>query len=151
MRGRRGWEWTGEMTSGRIRTCVLHWRQARIWSGLLFAPQCPPMRLALLTEKKTFTTSECHCIIPMLAYTTDFLHNVTEESADSGAIRSSPVMTRTWSVLRGKYMFIFLIKFIIYYFMLILMRCTTSTVPCTRSESMSCSPAAALLIHRIFM
>ena len=42
MRGRRGGEWTGEMTSGRIRTRVLHGRQARMWSGLLLAPQCPP-------------------------------------------------------------------------------------------------------------
>src|SRR4029434_3537490 len=42
MRGIRGGEWTGEMTSGRIRTRVLHGHQARMWSGLLVAPQCPP-------------------------------------------------------------------------------------------------------------
>src|SRR4029434_6415833 len=35
-------EWTGEMTLGRIRTRVLHGPQARMWSGLLFAPQWPP-------------------------------------------------------------------------------------------------------------
>src|SRR4029434_9410087 len=31
MRGRRAGEWTGEMTSGRIRTRVLHGPQARMW------------------------------------------------------------------------------------------------------------------------
>src|SRR4029434_4122430 len=39
---RRGGEWDREWTSGRIRTRVLHGRQARMWSGILLAPQCPP-------------------------------------------------------------------------------------------------------------
>ena len=38
---RRGGEWGREMTAGRIRTRVPVGVQARIWSGLLFAPQCP--------------------------------------------------------------------------------------------------------------
>ena len=47
MRGRRGGEWTGEMTSGRNQTCVLHGHQAQMWSGLLVAPQCPPLQVIL--------------------------------------------------------------------------------------------------------
>ena len=42
---RRGGEWDREMTAGRIRTCVPVGVQARIWSGLLLAPQCPPENL----------------------------------------------------------------------------------------------------------
>ena len=48
MSGRRGGEWTGEMTLGRNRTSVLHGHQARKWSGLLVAPQCPPSILPLV-------------------------------------------------------------------------------------------------------
>ena len=39
---RRGGEWDREMTAGRIRTRVPVGVQARIWLGLLLAPQCPP-------------------------------------------------------------------------------------------------------------
>ena len=41
---RRGGEWDREMTAGRIRTRVPVGVQARTWSGLLLAPQCPPTR-----------------------------------------------------------------------------------------------------------
>src|SRR4029434_10812110 len=52
VRGRRGGEWTGEMTSGRIRTRVLHGRRARMWSGLLLAPQCPPLLVSDLEVRE---------------------------------------------------------------------------------------------------
>ena len=56
MRGRRAGEWTGEMTSGRIQTRVLHGRKAQMWSGLLLAPQCatvPPPGYKLFTRNST--------------------------------------------------------------------------------------------------
>lgn len=40
---RRGGEWDREMTAGWIRTRVPVGIHARIWSGLLPAPQCPPV------------------------------------------------------------------------------------------------------------
>src|SRR4029434_1521057 len=47
---RRGGKWDREMTAGRIRTRVPVGAQARTWSGLLLAPQCPP-RLVILIVK----------------------------------------------------------------------------------------------------
>src|SRR4029434_2760022 len=45
MRGRRAGEWTGEMTSGRIRTRVLHGPQARMWCvvGATACATVPPV------------------------------------------------------------------------------------------------------------
>src|SRR4029434_9241611 len=52
---RRGGEWDREMTAGRIQTCVPVGVQARIWSGLLLAPQCHPHLVSFLTSLLSFS------------------------------------------------------------------------------------------------
>ena len=60
---RRSGEWDREMTMGRIRTRVPVGVKARIWSGLLLAPQCPldPVFLNQSVPSRKMT-SECRWI-----------------------------------------------------------------------------------------
>ena len=70
---RRGGEWNREMTAGRIQTCVPVGVQARIWSGILLAPQCPPLQMfsAVMCKCSVFGRTCVECVSNVGQYISD--------------------------------------------------------------------------------